>query len=88
MVKSRNARTVGEEATRIGKGTRKEEEQESRRRRRSAKKERIGRIEGGKGNDILVVYIAILACDIVENLFYPVENRRVTNAFNPFSFYD
>lgn len=87
MVKSRNARTVGEEATRIGKGTRKEEEQESRRRRRSAKKERIGRIEGGKGNDILV-YIAILACDIVENLFYPMENRSVTNAFNPFSFDD
>lgn len=92
MVKSRNARTV-EEATRIGKGTRKEEEQESRRRRVQGKK-RIGRIEGGKSNDILVVYIAILTCDISTRWepFHSVKNREnavaQTNAFDQFSFDD
>lgn len=58
MVKSRNARTVGEGETRIGKGKKRN------RKVGGAKKGRIGRIEGGKSNDVLVVYIAILACVI------------------------
>lgn len=69
MVKSRNARTV-EEATRIGKGTRKEEEQESRRRRVQGKKG----LEGSREGKATTFWWFILQ-------YWPAISQRVENLF-------
>lgn len=94
MVKSRNARTVGEEATRTGKGRRGKKRnrkvggdgrnREARDRKR--KKGLEGSREGGKSNDVLAVYIASWPAisQRVENLTLESfhQNYALTNAFN------